>query len=361
MYKELFTDVINGITQTHIRCDYEFLKNLKKIKYNRPAGEVEEDYEEDVYFKREKSKGSSHRNELVKQFKKNGFRPNVKTFVIGLFNGEFYLEDGQNTKNAIVAINEASIKENGKIIYNDFKAVVNHFDNYWDMVDDMRVYNTCLTRWTTSAFTLSADKGEVRKAMLYIRNLTNLQEDQCTKLLFGDLNKSEYEHKTMNDARTYWINKTNIFAEIYKRLSELGDVSRAKKIMSGDGFIAFNVLLDNIYNYPAKNKMFDSIEEEIEWGDNKAKILVNIYCSATSDGFQRYISLNKNSNGEIPYARQKWYRLFLGRLFKNDKGCKEFYSSDRTLKRIIDDWGTVKVSNPLNDPNYLKALPQSRI
>lgn len=361
MIKELFTDVINGITQTYVRCDYAFLKSLKKIKYNRPAGETEEEYEEDVYFKREKSKGTAHRNELIKQINKNGFQPNVKIFVIGLLHGEYYLEDGQNTRNAIIEINEASLKEHGCVVYNDFKAVINHFDDYWDMVKDMRVYNTCLTRWSVSAFTLSADKGKVREAMLIIRKLTNLQENQCAKLLFGDCNAAEYEHKTMNDARTYWLNKTNIFSEIYKRLNDLGDTSRAKKIMSGDGFAVFNALLDNIYNYPSKKKMFKTVEEEIEWADNRAKILANLYCSITSDGFQRYITLNKNSNGEIPYGRQKWYKLFFGRLFKNDKGCKPFYNSDKILKTIIDEWGTVEVNSPLNDPAYLKALPQSRL
>lgn len=361
MIKELFTDVVNGITQTYIRCDYDFLKSLKKIKYNRPAGELEEDYEDDVYFKREKTKGTTHRNELVKQFTKNGFKPNVKMFVIGLCGGEYYLEDGQNTRNAIIKINEESLKEHGRIVYDDFKAVINHFDNYWEMVKDMRIYNTCLTRWGTSAFTLSADEGKVRESMLIIRELTNLQEDQCTKLLFGDCSASEYEHKTMNDARTYWLNKTKIFGEIYKRLEKIGDISRAKKIMSGDGFAVFNALLDNIYNYPSKNKMFKHIEEEIEWSDYRAMILVDLYCSITSDGFQRYITLNKNSNGEIPYGRQKWFRLFLGRLFKNDKGCKTFYNSDKFLKLIINEWGEVKVNNPLNDPNFLKALPQSKL
>lgn len=360
MYKVLFTDSINGIKQTYIRCDYEFLKSVKKIKNNRPAGELDA-YEEDIYFKREKSKGTSHRNELVKQFKKYGFKPNVKQFVIGYCNGEFYLEDGQNTRTAIILINEESIKENGHPIYNDFKAVVNHFNDMWDMVEDMRVYNTCLTRWSKSAFTLSADKGKVREAMLYINSITKLQEDQCTKLLFGDINSAEIEDKVMSDARTFWMNKANILSILFKKLDEMGESNRAKKIMAGDGFAVFNALLDNIYNYPSKNKMFKTEKEELEWGDKRAAILVDLYCSITGDGFQKHILLNRNCNEEIPYGRQKWYKLFLGRLFKKDKGCKKYYDSDKFLKQIINDWSDVQVNNPQNDPAYLKALPLGRI
>ena len=51
----------------------------------------------------------------------------------------------------------------------------------------------------------------------------------------------------------------------------------------------------------------------------------------------------------------------MGRLFKGDKGCKEFYKKDKYLKSIIDEWGTVEVSNHRNDPNYLKALPNGKL
>ena len=361
MYKVLFTDTIDGITQTHIRFDYEFLKSIKKIPHNRPAGENETDYEDDLYFKREKSKGKKHRDELAKEFRNNGFRPSVKEFIIGEFNGNFYLEDGQNTKGAIIVVNESSIKEGNGIMYDDFKGIINHFDDYWDMVDDMRAYNTCLTRWATAQFTLSADKGKVREAMLQIKELANLQEDQCTKLLFGDLNKSEYEHKKMEDACTYWMDKAMTIKNIYDRLREVGNTSRAKKIMTGDAFIVFNTLLNSIFNYPYKTKMQLNEEESLAWSKERINILIDLYCSITEDGFRKNIELNKKSNEEIPYGRQKWYRLFMGRLFKGDKGCKEFYKKDKYLKSIIDEWGTVEVSNHRNDPNYLKALPNGKL
>lgn len=361
MYRELFTDLIDGVKQTHIRFDYEFLKSIKKIKHNRPAGELESEYEEDLYFKQEKNKGKKHRDELAKEFRNNGFKPSVKEFIIGEWQGEFYLEDGQNTKGAIIVVNESSIKEGNGIIYNDFKGIINHFDNYWDMVNDMRAYNTCLTRWGTPQFTLSADEGRVRDAMLQIERLTGLQSDQCTKLLFGDLNKSEYEHKTMENACTYWMDKTLILKSIYDCLNDKGNTSRAKRIMVGDGFIVFNTLLNNIFNYPYKVNMGLDEGEALEWSKERAVILGELYCSITEDGFRKYIDLNTNSNGEIPHGRQKWYRLFFGRMFKNDKGCKEFYAKDKYLKNMIDEWGKVEVKKAENNPDFLKSMSRGKL
>lgn len=353
----LFTDEIGGVKQSYVKFDYEYLKSIKRIRENRPAGEPEDDEYQDRYFKREKTKGKTHRKEVANQLGKYGFKPWVKEFKIGECKGVVYLQDGQNTRGAIIDLNEASLAENGTLMYNEFIGVITHYGNegYWAMVDDMRDMNNCAAKWPTAQFTNSADEGRVRDAMLRINEMTGLQEDQCTKLLFGDLNKSEYPTKKMCDARSYWVNKANVFATMYKRLSELGDTARAKKIMVGDGFIVFNALLDNIYNYPSKAKMFDTLEEEVEWADKRASILIDLYCNITSDGFLKYIVLNKNSNGEIPYGRQKWFRLFLGRLFKKDSGCKPYYNSDKILKEIIDNWSDVRVKCNENNPNFLKA------
>lgn len=359
----LFTDTIGGVKQTYVKFDYEYLKSIKRIRENRPAGEPEDDEYQERYFKREKQKGRSHRKEVSTQLGKYGFKPWVKEFKLGECKGSVYLQDGQNTRGAIIDLNEASLIENGTLLYDEFVGVITHYgdEGYWNMVDDMRDMNNCAAKWPTAQFTNSADEGRVRDAQLYINERTNLQEDQCTKLLFGDLNKSEYPTKKMSDARTYWKNKVEIFSEIYKRLDTLGENNRAKTIMTGDGFIVFNALLDKIYNYPSKNDMFDTVEEELEWSDERAQILIDLFCSMTSDGFQRNILLNRNSNAEIPYGRQKWYRLYFGRLFKNDKGCAPYYKSDKALKKIINEWATVEVNNVQNNPNYLKALPQSRL
>ena len=315
--KKLASTKIGGKVVDVCVMTFDEIKAINRHKSNRPCG-MDDEYQ-DEYSTESKRRGRTHRRQLYSSIIKNGFDPTAKVFMVGEYNGNFYMADGQHTLGGIIDYNNTHEDK-----YNEFIVHVNHYDNEKDFKQGMRLMNYAMKKWDATQFTNLDD--EVRLIKRKISRETGLSEKNCDKFLFGDLTTSSYEHKTIKDVKSFWEDKLSYFTQIINSMKDKQRSRELKVIMEKDGFILLNGLMDRLFNYPHieqngfKRKNYD---EKCQWSHRAMSQLVDFFDNVNFDTYNDLLINNKRINDGQAYKRKEWYRDNFYRLFMKE-GKKAF-------------------------------------
>ena len=333
-YEVLSSTIINGKRVEFIKFNYSFLRNLKRHKCNRSdgSGDTFDEYHSDDEIR----KGKNHRNEVRKSIEKRGFDPTAKIIQIGCINGDFYVADGQNTRGAVIDINEEELKRNGSIKYDTFIGEIIHYPSEIEFKSGMLKMNYANKKWAPNTY--SDQDEDVLKLKMDIRNSTGLTDSQILVLMFGDLGGGAYEDKTMKDVKTFIDKKKKYFNMIkdvfYNRQRE----TEYKRVLTkGDYFIKFSGLIDDFYNYPRLHFKGLGAEKCEEWSDNAMMALVNFFENVNFDVFNSIMKNPDAAAGE----RKRFCKNNIHKLF--NKEGKKIFSKEQ--KACIQKWYNDGINN----------------
>lgn len=337
----LTTFTIGGFVHEFCIVDYEYLKSLSKHPKNRPSGDIDDNIA--PYLPEEVNAAKKQTEKLCKRFKEIGFDPNVKTIIVGDVNGINYKLDAQHTIAAIRTINEESLVETGKIVYDMFKCEIIHFnDNEVAFLKMLEKFNNLVVKYKPQDYAQTAQEDEIGNEMRKIATGLGVTLKSALILMYGNLTSTLYENLTMNRTKKNYNKSFECMYSLFNEWDKIGAKNISDIFRKGDAFIVLVELLADIFHKTYLDCKVKGLSEESshEYTDNLGKQLINHMLKIDQAAF---LGVNKKTTAGV--TRKMYYKSILKQLLLNRSGniSKEYRESVRSLngsdlKTIIEMW-----------------------